>query len=79
MNARTHPAAPVHEPTEAEIAHHAYLRWIGNGRPDGTELADWLAAKTWLEHHCARKPETTRLRPARGRKVKTASAFGIAP
>ncbi|HZZ56370.1 MAG TPA: DUF2934 domain-containing protein [Opitutaceae bacterium] len=73
MNPRTHAAAAL-EPTEQEIAHQAYLRWLENGRPAGTELTDWLAAKALLEHHHARDLEPVRqhrpLRPLRSRPIR---------
>jgi len=44
----------LHEPTEAEIQHAAYLLWIENGRPEGRDLEHWLAAKELLCHRHGR-------------------------
>ena len=38
------------EPTEAEIQHTAYLLWLENGRPEGRDRENWLAAKELLRH-----------------------------
>jgi hypothetical protein len=45
---------PLHEPTEAEIQHAAYLLWIEEGQPEGRDLEHWLAAKELLRHRHAR-------------------------
>ncbi len=63
----TLPALPaVPEPTEAEIQHAAYLLWIEDGRPEGRDLAHWLAAKELLRHHHGRTtgPKPKRRAPA---------------
>jgi hypothetical protein len=46
----------LHESTEAEIQHQAYLLWLEGGcRPD-RDLDDWLAARELLRHHSGRAP-----------------------
>ena len=40
----------AHEPTEAEIAHTAYLLWLESGRAANRDLDNWLAAKELLRH-----------------------------
>lgn len=53
-------AAALHAPTEAEIQHAAYLLWIEDGRPEGRDLAHWLAAKQMLCHRHGRDAKTRR-------------------
>ena len=58
-------AAPTFaEPTEAEIQHAAYLLWVEEGRPEGRDLAHWLAAKEFLPHHPGRALGRGRRLPA---------------
>jgi hypothetical protein len=45
-------------PTEAEIQHAAYLLWVEQGRPEGQDLAHWLAAKEMLCHRHGRDAAT---------------------
>ena len=40
----------VHEPSEADIQHQAYLLWLEGGCRPGGELDDWHAAKEILRH-----------------------------
>lgn len=50
-----HPTAhSLAGPTETEIQHAAYLLWIEEGRPEGRDLAHWLAAQ-----HRLRRPGGT--------------------
>jgi hypothetical protein len=51
-------ANPV--PTEAEIQHAAYLLWLEEGRPEGHDIAHWLAAKEMLCHRRGRDARTRR-------------------
>ena len=44
---------PLPEPTESEIQHAAYYLWLENGRPEGRDLENWLAAKELLRHRHA--------------------------
>jgi len=44
------------EPTEAEIQHTAYLLWLENGRPEGRDRENWLAAKELLRHRRGAAP-----------------------
>ena len=48
------------EPSESEIQHAAYLLWIENGRPEGSDLEHWLAAKEMLCHRHGRDARTRR-------------------
>lgn len=48
------------EPTEAEIQHAAYLLWVENGRPEGSDLEHWLGAKEMLCHRQGRDAKTGR-------------------
>lgn len=41
--------APTDCPTESEIATVAYLLWLDNGCPDGTDQEDWLRAEAMLK------------------------------
>src|ERR1035437_2657055 len=41
--------APTDSPTESEIAAVAYLLWLDNGCPDGTDQEDWLRAEAMLK------------------------------
>lgn len=59
MKPKTKP--PVHEPTEAEIQHTAYLLWLESGQVPGRDLDNWLAAKELLRHHHGRDGSTKRL------------------
>ena len=59
------------EPTEAEIQHAAYFLWIERGRPAGSDLENWFAAKELLRHHHGRTPH-------HGRRAAPLSA-GILP
>jgi hypothetical protein len=56
---RTHSA----DPTEAEIQHAAYLLWLENGRPEGSDLEHWFAAKEMLCHRHGRDASTRRKVP----------------
>jgi hypothetical protein len=38
-----------HQPSNEEIAMFAYFIWENNGRPEGHELEDWLAAEQELK------------------------------
>jgi hypothetical protein len=53
----------MHEPTELEIQHAAYLLWIEAGRPAGCALDHWLAAKEMLAHRHGRDSTTRRPAP----------------
>jgi hypothetical protein len=53
----------VHEPTELEIQHAAYLLWIEAGRPAGCALDHWLAAKEMLAHRHGRDSKTRNRAP----------------
>jgi hypothetical protein len=53
----------VHEPSELEIQHAAYLLWIEAGRPAGCALDHWLAAKEMLAHRHGRDSKTRRPAP----------------
>jgi hypothetical protein len=48
----------LHEPTEQEIQHAAYLLWVENGRPEGRDLEHWFAAKEMLCHRHGRDART---------------------
>jgi hypothetical protein len=48
----------VQEPTEAEIQHAAYLLWVENDRPEGSDLEHWLTAKEMLCHRHGRDATT---------------------
>lgn len=52
----------IHEPTEAEIQHAAYILWVEEGRPEGCDQAHWFAAKELLCHHHGRNVATRRSR-----------------
>ncbi len=41
---------PLHEPTESEVQHQAYLLWCEGGCREGTALSDWHAAQELLRH-----------------------------
>lgn len=41
---------PSTEPTEQQIQHVAYYIWEAKGKPAGSDLEIWLAAKEWLKH-----------------------------
>lgn len=56
------PTAPLPEPTEGEIQHTAYLLWLENGRPEGRDLENWLAAKELLRHRRTLATSSKRLR-----------------
>ena len=58
------PTLPLHEPSEAEIQHAAYLLWIENGRPEGRDLDHWLAAKELLCHRHGRDTKPRHRPPA---------------
>ena len=45
-------------PTECEIAIVAYLLWLANGRPDGTDRQDWLQAEAMLKAALAAHSES---------------------
>lgn len=53
----------LHEPSEREIQHAAYLLWIEDGRPEGRDLDHWLAAKEMLCHRHGRDATTRRPAP----------------
>lgn len=54
-------AAPhLHEPSEAEIQHTAYLLWLESGKVPGRDLDNWLAAKELLRHQHGRDASTKR-------------------
>jgi hypothetical protein len=44
-------------PTEREIAIVAYLLWLEEGRPDGTEREDWFRAEAMLKAALAEQCE----------------------
>jgi hypothetical protein len=48
---KTHPHPGPHEPTEAEIAHEAYRRWLESGQAPNRDLENWHAAREFLRHH----------------------------
>jgi len=51
-------SSPLVIPHE-KIAQRAYEKWIKRGRPQGTELQDWLEAENELKAEMARtKPPT---------------------
>lgn len=54
----TNTSAVECEPTEAEIQHAAYLLWIEDGRPEGSELEHWMQAKQMLVHRHGRDAST---------------------
>jgi hypothetical protein len=43
------PATPAElvsaEPTTEQVAHEAYLLWLGEGQPEGKDLEHWLVAE----------------------------------
>ncbi len=49
-----------HEPTEEEIQHAAYYLWLESGRPTGSDLENWFAAKELLRHHHGRTARRSR-------------------
>lgn len=51
-------AQPIHQPTEAEIQHAAYLLWLEAGRPHGCDLDHWFAAKAMLRARHGRDART---------------------
>jgi hypothetical protein len=53
----------ISEPTEAEIQHAAYMLWIEEGRPEGSDLEHWQAAKEMLCHRHRRDARTRRCVP----------------
>ncbi len=63
-------SAVLHEPTEAEIQHQAYLIWCEGGCRDGTALEDWRAAQELLLHRHGRAHPAPKIlagkRPALG-------------
>ena len=55
-------------PTECEIAIVAYLLWLANGCPDGTDRQDWLQAEAMLKAALAAQfesPSQPQLSPCR--------------
>jgi hypothetical protein len=80
-------AAPLIQPTEAEIQHAAYLIWLEDGRPEGRELEHWLTAKEMLCHRHGRDATTrekalevqTRERRVPARKSAIGSRAGARP
>lgn len=63
----------LHEPTEAEIQHAAYLLWVEEGQPEGRDLAHWLAAKELLMHHHGRSGGDRRRHAPRTAPIFTAA------
>jgi hypothetical protein len=53
----------VHEPSEAEIQHAAYLLWIEEGQPEGRDQEHWFAAKQLLLHRHGRNGKTRQRSP----------------
>jgi hypothetical protein len=49
--------AATDRPTEREIAIVAYLLWLEEGRPDGTEREDWFRAEAMLKAALAEQRE----------------------
>jgi hypothetical protein len=43
-----------------KIAMRAYEKWMKRGRPQGTEMLDWLEAETELKAEMARAKPTTK-------------------
>jgi hypothetical protein len=45
----TQPATPAEvvstEPTMEQVAHEAYLLWLGEGQPQGKDMEHWLVAE----------------------------------
>jgi hypothetical protein len=41
---------PAERATRAEILHRAYSIWESKGRPEGSAVADWLAAETEIRN-----------------------------
>jgi len=66
----TVPTVPgVPEPTEGEIQKEAYFLWLEEGRPEGSDVENWHAAKELLRHRGGHPemPVGPRL-PGRGRR-----------
>jgi hypothetical protein len=63
-----HIAQLIHEPTEQQIQHAAYLLWIEEGRPEGSDQDHWFAAKELLCHHHGRNLPTRRRAPDKAKK-----------
>jgi hypothetical protein len=51
-------------PTECEIAIVAYLLWLANGCPDGTDRQDWLQAEAMLNAALAAHSESQSQSPS---------------
>jgi hypothetical protein len=51
-------------PTESEIAIVAYLLWLTNGCPDGTDQQDWLQAEAMLNAALAAQCESRSRAPS---------------
>jgi hypothetical protein len=51
-------------PTESEIAIVAYLLWLANGCPDGTDRQDWLQAEAMLSSALAAQSESLSQSPS---------------
>ena len=66
-------AITLHEPTEAEIQHAAYLLWLENGQPEGRDVEHWHAAKEMLVHRHGRDSRTGRRAPELAAPVLAAS------
>jgi hypothetical protein len=62
------------EPTESEIQHAAFLRWVEEGRPAGRDLEIWLAAKERLRHALPRHGADGRRISAAGHEPEAALA-----
>ena len=63
MTALNRKTVVLHEPTEQEIQHAAYLLWVEARRPEGRDLDHWLAAKEMLTHRHGRDATTRRPAP----------------
>jgi len=51
-------------PTESEIATVAYLLWLLNGSPDGSDKEDWFRAEAMLKDALVAKCEDLSRRPS---------------
>jgi hypothetical protein len=63
-------------PTECEIAIVAYLLWLSNGCPDGTDQQDWLQAEAMLSAALAAQSES-RSRPPSIPSRETRTGYDI--